>query len=129
MLEAIMRMAALLTIYNSFLRPHLDYGYVIYDRTFNDRTFQNKSVQCNAALAITGAIRGSSREKHYQELGLKSLEIQPWYQNFCLFFKVKTSHPSYLLDIIPQYHQNPKTKTTICFIVNMKSSESFFSIH
>ena len=129
MLEAIMRMAALLTIYNSFLRPHLDYGYVIYDRTFNDRTFQNKSVQCNAALAITGAIRGSSREKHYQELGLKSLEIQPWYQNFCLFFKVKTSHSSYLLDIIPQYHQNPKTKTTICFIVNMKSSESFFSIH
>ena len=28
----------------------------------------------NAALAITGAIRGSSREKLYQELGLESLQ-------------------------------------------------------
>ena len=27
----------------------------------------------NAALAITGAIRGTSREKCYQELGLKLL--------------------------------------------------------
>ena len=29
------------------------------------------NVQYNAALAITGAIRGSSREKLYQELGLR----------------------------------------------------------
>ena len=32
-----------------------------------------ESVQYNAALAITGAIRGTSREKLYQELGLESL--------------------------------------------------------
>ena len=65
----------MLTIHKSFLRPHLDYGDVIYDRTFNE-SFQNKleSVQYNAALAITGAIRGSSREKLYQELGLESLK-------------------------------------------------------
>ena len=62
----------MLTIYKSFLKPHLDYGYVIYDRAFI-KSFQNKlgSVQYNAALAITGAIRGSSREKLYQELGLE----------------------------------------------------------
>ena len=44
-------------------------GDVIYNRAFNE-SFQNKleSVQYNAALAITGAIRGSSREKFYQEL-------------------------------------------------------------
>ena len=59
-LQPIIPRAALLTIYKSFLRPHLDDGDVIYDRTFNEY-FQNKleSVQCNAALAITGAIRGS----------------------------------------------------------------------
>ena len=33
-----------------------------------------ESIQYNAALAITGAIRGSSREKPYQELGLESLK-------------------------------------------------------
>ena len=66
-----MSRAALLTIYKSFFRPHLDYGDVIYDRAFK-KSFQNKleSVQYNAALATTGAISGSSREKLYQELGL-----------------------------------------------------------
>ena len=59
-LQPVIPRTALLTIYKSFLRPHLDYGDVIYDRAFNE-SFQNKleSVQCNVALAITGAIRGS----------------------------------------------------------------------
>ena len=70
-LQPIIPRAALLTIYKSFFRPHLDYGDVIYDRAFKE-SFQNKleSVQYNAALATTGAISGSSREKLYQELGL-----------------------------------------------------------
>ena len=39
----------------------------------------NESVQHNAALAITGAIPGSSRVKLYQELGLESLHDRRWY--------------------------------------------------
>ena len=35
-------------------------------------------MQYNAALAITGAIRGTSREKLYQELGLESLQKRRW---------------------------------------------------
>ena len=56
-LQPIIPRAALLTIYKSFLRPHLDYGDVIYDRAFNE-SFQNKleSVQYKAALVITGTI-------------------------------------------------------------------------
>ena len=103
-LQPIIPRAALLTIYKSFLRPHLDYGDVIYDRAFNE-SFQNKleSVQYNAALAITGAIRGSSREKLYQELGLESLKSRRWYRKLCLFFKLKKNkHPSYLFDMIPK---------------------------
>ena len=74
-LQPIIPRATLLTVYKSFIRPHLDYGDVIYDCAFNE-SFQNKleSVQYNAALAITGAIRGSTREKLYQELGLESLK-------------------------------------------------------
>ena len=34
-----------------------------------------ESTQYNAALAITGAIKGTSREKLYQELGLESLKV------------------------------------------------------
>ena len=100
-LQPVIPRAALLTIYKSFLRPHLDYGDVIYDRSFNE-SFQNKleSVQCDSALAITGDIRGSSREKLYQELGLESLKLRRWYQKLCLFFKLKKNkHPSYLFEI------------------------------
>ena len=52
---------SLLCIYKSFVRPHLDYADIIYDQPQNN-AFSNKieSVQYNAALAITGAIRGSS---------------------------------------------------------------------
>ena len=53
--------------------------------------FQNKleSVQYNAALAITGAIRDSSREKLYREFDLESLKSRRRYPKLCLFFKLK----------------------------------------
>ena len=68
-----------LTIYKSFVRPHLDYGDVIYDQSNNSRLSDKiESVQYNAALAINGAIRGTSKEKLYQELGLESLKDRVW---------------------------------------------------
>ena len=54
----------LLTIYKSFIRPHLDYADAIYDQHYNNSFPQKlESVQYNAALGITSAIKGSSREK------------------------------------------------------------------
>ena len=52
---------SLLTIYKSFIRLHLDCGDVVYDQPHNE-TFCSKleSVQYNAALPITGAIRETS---------------------------------------------------------------------
>ena len=63
-LQNVLPRLALLTIYKSFIRPYLDYGDIIYDKAFNE-SFHKKleSLQYNAALAITGAIRGSSTEK------------------------------------------------------------------
>ena len=130
-LQPIIPRAALLTIYKSFLRPHLDYGDVIYDRAFNE-SFQNKleSVQYNAALAITGAIRGSSREKLYQELGLESLKSRRWYRKLCLFFKlIKNKHPSYLFDMIPKVLSTRTTRNhnNIPYLMlNMNTFETLF---
>ena len=55
---------SLLTIYKSFIRPHLDYGDIIYDQP-NNESFCNlfEKFQNNAALAITGAIKGKSQLK------------------------------------------------------------------
>ena len=53
---------SLITIYKSFLKPHLDYADLIYDQP-NNESFckQVESVECNASLAITDAIKGTSR--------------------------------------------------------------------
>ena len=76
----------LLTIYKLFIRPHLDYGDVIYDQPNNNGlSAKIESVQYNAALAITGTIRGTSREKLYQVLGLESLEDRRWLRRLCYF--------------------------------------------
>ena len=55
-----------------------------------------ESIQYNACLVITGAIRGTSREKIYQELGLESHQLRRWYRKLCLFYKVfKNKHSKY----------------------------------
>ena len=76
-------------IYKSFIRLHLDYGGAVFDQPSND-AFSKKleTVQYNAALAITGAIKGTSREKLYQELGLEYLQQRRWMRRLCLFYKV-----------------------------------------
>ena len=48
-------MTSLVTIYKSFIRPHLDYGDVIFDQAYNKSFDENLvSFQYNASLAITG---------------------------------------------------------------------------
>ena len=71
--QQILPRQSLITIYKSFIQPHLDYGDIVYDRAFNE-SFHNylKLIQYNAAIAITEAIRGTSSEKVFQGLGLKS---------------------------------------------------------
>ena len=70
---------ALLRIYKSFIRPHLDYANIIYDKP-NNASFKNKieNVQYRACIAITGAIKGMSQECVYRELGLESLTDRHW---------------------------------------------------
>ena len=65
---------SLITLYKSLIRPHLDYADIIYDQ-LNNLNLCNKIETCqyNAALAIPGAIRGSSKERLYQELGFEYL--------------------------------------------------------
>ena len=52
---------SLVILYKAFILLHLNYADIIYDKADN----KIKNLQCNAALAITGAIRGSSKEKLY----------------------------------------------------------------
>ena len=55
-----LRRNAILTIYKSFVRTHLNYGDILYDKP-NNENFQNKleKVQYRTCLAKTGAIQGT----------------------------------------------------------------------
>ena len=111
-LQNLLPRSALLTIYKAFVRPHLDYGDVIYDQAYNN-SFHEKleSVQYNACLAITGAIRGTSKEKIYEELGLESLQSRRWYRKLCYFYKFfRGQSPQYLSELIPQRNSSYTTR-------------------
>ena len=97
---------SLVTLYKSFIRSILEYADVIYDQPSND-SFSDKieSIQYNAALAITGAIRGTSKDKLYKELGLEYLSSRRWLKRLCLFHKIyHNKSPEYLYRLIPQPH-------------------------
>ena len=110
----------LLNIYKYYVRPHLDYCDIIYHKpcsddiairgTFNCSSNQNllfndkiESVQYNAALAITGCIRGTSKEKLYNELGIESLYNRRTFHRLFYFYKIKNNlSPEYLKNEIPE---------------------------
>ena len=117
-LQTILSRNSLLTICKSFIRPLLDYAAVIYDSSFSKKI---ESVQYNATLAITGAIKSSSREKLYQELGLEYLYQRRWARRLCLLYKVfSTGQPSYIYDLLPPMRRS-------CRHVNSFDTVSFKS--
>ena len=64
-----------MTIHKSFIRAHLDYGDVVYNRASNKPFHQSlESLQYTPAIAITGAIRRTLSEKLFQELRLETLK-------------------------------------------------------
>ena len=70
-------------------------------------TYKLESVQYSAALAVSGAWRGTSREKLYTELGWESLSSRRWSRRLTLFYKfVNNLSPEYTVDPIPPLHQS-----------------------
>ena len=93
-----------ITIYNSFVRPHLDYDDIIYDQLNNESLNQKiERIQYSSVFAITGAIKGTSQSKLYNELDFESLKFRCWFWKLCSFYKIKTTGvPEYQFDLIPE---------------------------
>ena len=85
------------------MRPHLDYDDIIYDQPNNESLDQKiEIIHYNAALAVTGVIKGTSQSKLYIKLGFESLKFRCWFKKLCTFYKIKTTGvPEYLFDLIP----------------------------
>ena len=88
--------AITLQLYKLYVRPHLDYGDIIYHIPAKEDDFsqdiilpnlmeQLESAQYSAALAVTG----TWREKLYAELGWESLSARRWSRRLTLFYKTR----------------------------------------
>ena len=110
--QSILPWSSLLTIYKIFIRSHLDYADVIYDQAYNSYFHEKlKCLQYNACLEITRAIRGTSSEKLYQELGLESPRSRCWFRKLCHFYKIlNEKSPSYLFDLVPNFNRVHETR-------------------
>ena len=126
-LQNIQPRPALLTIYKCFIRAYLDYGDIIYDQAYKvSFPPKIKSIQNNAALPLSGAIRSSSREKLYQEVGLESLQLRRWYRKLCCFYKIYNKQsPGYLTELIPTRNEAYQTRQ-LTNISSLSFKHNFF---
>ena len=99
-------------MYKMYVRPHLEYGDLIYHGQSSELTKNLEKIQYKAGLIVTGCWDKTSREKLYKELGWESLENRRAYRRYSLFYKIKTnSAPIYLSDHIPPPPPPPRGNT------------------
>ena len=79
-------------MYKLYVRPHFDYGDITLEST-----------QYTAALAVSGAWRGTSRQKLYDELGWENLYHGRWYRRIMThFYRLhNTINRPYIYNLIP----------------------------
>ena len=89
------------TLYKLYVRPHLDYGDVIYHDQLSDCMKLLESVQYNAALIVAGCWKGTNTDKIYDELGWEKLSARRHFRRLTLFYKICNGlTPSYLTECV-----------------------------
>ena len=95
-------------MYKLYVRPHLDYGDVVYHNQNSSLMSKLESTQYAAAPAVSGAWRRTSTDKLLEELGWESLAHRRWYRRLCLFYKIMNNGiPEYTRRYLPTFKQNP----------------------
>ena len=100
-------------IYKMHVRPHLDYCDIIFHKpvithendsslTLNYQMNALEKTQYQAALAVSGAWKGTNRNKIYEELGWETLDLRRFFRRQTMFYKIiKNLTPDYLRHPIP----------------------------
>jgi hypothetical protein len=89
-------------VYFSFIRPLLEYGSVIWDNCDQIDATLIENVQLDAGRVVSGAIRGTSHDAIYRELGWEPLKIRRERQQILLFHKMIYGQcPEYLIQLVP----------------------------
>ena len=103
---------------------------MVYDRVSIESFHQSlESFQYSNETAITEAIKGTSSEKLFQELSLKTLKSRHWLRKLSLLYKlIKEKPPGYLFQLIPEnntpYTMGRIQKTQIPFFKKKKIQQN-----
>ena len=116
-----------ITLCKAFIPPHLDYTDTIYNKPNNMNNCNKiESLGYSAALAITGAIRGSLKEKLYHELGFAYLSSKRWLRKLWNSYKIVVNKsPNYLYNYVSTVNQFYQTKSGVKFL-QMSCRTEFF---
>ena len=115
-------------IYKIRVRVHLDYCDVIYhtpvitregrdfdsSRNLSSQMAALERTQYQAALAVSGAWKGTNRTKICNELGWESLDHRRMLRRLALFYTITTGlTPEYLRDPIPELRGHLDRNTNV----------------
>ena len=90
-------------MYSGFVRPLLEYGDILFNNCTEYQAQKIEAVQKRAARIITGAIKGTSTNIMYNELGWTSMKHRRDVHSLCLFHKIINGKaPQYLIDELPK---------------------------
>ena len=90
------------SVYTTFIRPKLEYGNVIWNNCSQHDRNLLENLQLNAARIVTGAKRGTSHSKIYEECGWETLAERRENSQLVLFHKmVHKKTPLYLSNLTP----------------------------
>ena len=95
-------------IYKLYVRPHLDYGDIIYHRYGPEFKLEFTKMlepsRYSPALAVSDAWRWTNTEKLYEELWWGILYYRRWYRRLCHFISFKIIIDLYTSTL--RYHRN-----------------------
>ena len=112
---------SLVTLYKAFIRSHIDYVDVIYEKPNNMNI-------CNNLAAIIWVIRGSSKEKLYLELGFEYLNLRRQLRKLCLIYEaVVNKSPRCFQQLINPIKLEAVANFYICVLIF--SNISFYQFH
>ena len=93
---------ALAKLYKSLIRPIMEYADVLWDGCTENDSDLLEFVQYEAAKVVTGAMRGTSRQRLLAELSWDELKTRRSTHKLVLFFKIaKKLVPEYLYNLLP----------------------------
>lgn len=100
--KSILSRGTLETMYTSYIRPTLEYGSIVWNNCSTADSERLENIQLQAARIVTGAPRGTSHDKLYNELGWSKLVNRREYTQLIMFYKMYHNQaPNYLNHLVP----------------------------